>query len=102
MPGKEKHKFRPGIISRDIEWIDGWLIDWKNSYVITTCSKVHNKGNILSFQCEHLLRKYSNFFISFVYFAVVKEELILLQKNLMFFTLSKLKSKIETNIFTEN
>lgn len=91
-------------------WLFGWLEGWadcidyllKNPYVITTYSKVHNKRDILSFQCEHLLRKYSNFFISFIYFAVVKEELILLLKNLMFFTLSKFKSKIETNIFTEN
>lgn len=79
-----------------VGWKDGKIrqIDClQNTNVITTCSKVHSKRNILSFPCEHLLRKSSHFFLLFIDFAVVKEELMLLVKNPMFFTLSKLSQK---------
>lgn len=100
MHEKEKHIFRPGIIPGNNGQMNGWLVFQQigrldclltNTYVITTCSTVHNIGNIQSFQCEHLFRKYSNFFHLFI-LLLLKRNFMLL-KNSMFFILSKLSQK---------
>lgn len=59
---------------------------------------MHRKGNILSRQYGHLLKKYSKFFL---YFICVRRAYAPPEKSHVLYSV-KTKSKIETNVFTEN